>query len=198
MRRSRLLAFAALAGLLAPGSSACNTYDPDLGPIPFRCGPEEPRCPAGYACVDYSAEEQLCESLDGDVFTCADDGEVEPNDLTTEATNTLIPAQGNTYRLVGLSICPDGDEDYFLFAVGATGGDLRADLEHEAADGQLMLEVLNAGGAPIRAAEAVSEDDPNLLRAQLTNLPQGTYYVRVRAPEGIRNNYAIEIVLSDT
>ena len=35
----------------------CNTFDPDLGDEPFRCGAEEPRCPDGYECDEST---QVC------------------------------------------------------------------------------------------------------------------------------------------
>src|SRR5262245_3003164 len=46
--------------LLFTGVS-CDPYDPDLGERPFRCGPEEPRCPEGYTPVDVSETSCLCE-----------------------------------------------------------------------------------------------------------------------------------------
>lgn len=49
-----------VATLLAIGSlTACNAYDPDLGPAPFLCGTAEPRCPDGYDCVT-SAGKEVC------------------------------------------------------------------------------------------------------------------------------------------
>ena len=200
-----LLAGAALA-------AACNSYDPDLGAVPFRCGTDEPRCPLGYTCVSYSADEELCEKTGDDEggggdagsqpdagsgeFSCADDGELEPNNAREEATNTLIPSLHDTYKLVSLSICPDTDMDVFRFEVDVSGKNLRADLSYQTARGQLILEVLEDGGTVIRTAEAVS-GMADLFRAEVPNMPQGTYFVQVRAPAGIENNYTIEIALSN-
>src|SRR5690606_21218725 len=192
--------------LLGLAAGACNSYDPDLGAAPFRCGTSEPRCPLGYTCVAYSDTEQLCEVTgggddqggpepDAGAFACADDGELEPNNGTDQATNTFIPSVHDSYRLVGLSICPDNDEDYFLFVVDIAGKNLRADLRYQSARGQLILEVLNGDGAVISTAEAVA-GMPDLLRADVPNLPQGTYFAKVRAPAGIQNNYDVAIVLS--
>lgn len=202
MRAAFLLA--ALASLAA----ACNSYDPDLGSVPFRCGTDEPRCPLGYTCVTYSGDEELCERTDsgeapdagdqpdgGGGFTCADDGELEPNNSTEEPTDTLIPMVHPSYKLVSLSICPDTDVDVFLFKVDIAGKNLRADLTYMSARGQLIVEVLNEGGDVIKTGAAVA-GMPDLVRAEVPNMPIGTYYVQVRAPAGIQNNYTIEIVLS--
>ena len=205
----RALALPVLAA--AAALAACNSYNPDLGAVPFRCGTDEPRCPLGYTCVSYSADEELCEKTgggeEGDAdagsqpdgggdFTCADDGELEPNNNTGEATNTLIPSQHDTYKLVSLSICPDTDTDVFRFEVDVSGKNLRADLSYQAARGQLTLEVLEDGGTVIRSAEPVSGMS-DLIRAEVPNMPQGTYFVQVRAPASIENNYTIEIALSN-
>ena len=54
--RAALLAAAALA--------ACNSYDPDLGDTPFRCGTDEP--PAWY--LNLSDEPQVEVQIKGDRF----------------------------------------------------------------------------------------------------------------------------------
>jgi hypothetical protein len=132
---------------------------------------------------------------DGGGFTCADDGELEPNNSTEEPTDTMIPATHDNYKLVSLSICPDTDVDVFLFNVDISGKNLRADLTYMSARGQLVLEVLNDAGDVIKTGAAVA-GMPDLVRAEVPNMPQGAYYVQVRAPAGIENNYTIEIVLS--
>lgn len=188
-------------------ATACNSYDPDLGAVPFRCGPDEPRCPLGYTCVSYSATEELCEKTggtdsgdggpgaDAGEFVCANDGELEPNNDTDSATNTFIPSLQSQYKLVNLSICPDTDEDYFRFEVDVAGKNLRADLTYNSSVGQLHLEVLNGTGAQISQGAAVP-GMPDQVRAEVANMAQGTYFVRVRAPAGIENNYTIEIIVS--
>jgi hypothetical protein len=203
MRTALFAMLIALAALAA----GCNTYNPDLGSVPFRCGSDEPRCPLGYTCVTYSEEEALCEKTssgdapdagdraDAGGFTCADDGELEPNNSMEEPTDTMIPTQHDSYKLVSLSICPDTDVDVFLFNVDVSGKNLRADLTYMSARGQLVLEVLNDGGDVIKTGAAVA-GMPDIVRAEVPNMPQGSYYVQVRAPAGIENNYTIEIVLS--
>ncbi len=197
-----------LAMGLAALAAGCNTYNPDLGSVPFRCGTDEPRCPLGYTCVTYSEEEALCEKTGGDEvadagqqpdggggFSCADDGELEPNDSREEPTDTRIPDLHDDYKLVSLSICPDTDVDVFLFMVDISGKNLRADLSYMSARGQLVLEVLNDAGDVIKTGAAVA-GMADLVRAEVPNMPQGSYYVQVRAPAGIENNYTIEILLS--
>lgn len=199
-----LLVTCALAALGAAAS--CNTYDPDLGQAPFRCGATEPRCPRDYTCVTYSPDEEVCEKLgliepdgggdgDGGTLDCADDSEIEPNDSTELATNTFIPSMQDSYRLVGLSICPDTDEDFFMFQIDIAGKNLRADLNYQSSRGQLFMTVLNSMGTVITEAQAVP-GMPDVLRADVANMPQGMYYVQVRAPVGFQNNYTIDIVTS--
>jgi len=198
-----LLTSALLAALAA--AAGCNTYDPDLGQSPFRCGTSEPRCPRDYTCVTYSDTEEICENLslvtvdggggDGGAFDCADDSEIEPNDTVELATNTFIPSMHDEYRLVGLSICPDTDNDYFMFQIDVAGKNLRADLNYQSSRGQLFMSVLNSMGTVVREAEAVP-GMPDVLRADVANMPQGMYYVQVRAAVGFQNNYTIDIVTS--
>lgn len=196
-----------VSGLLAALAAAtgCNTYDPDLGQSPFRCGSSEPRCPRDYTCVSHSDTEQICELLglpdggegsgDGGDLACADDSELEPNDTTEVATNTQIPTLQDEYSLVGLSICPDTDQDFFMFQIDVAGKNLRADLNYQSSRGQLFMSVLNSTGTVVREAEAVP-GMPDVLRADVANMPQGMYYVQVRAAVGFENNYSIEIVTS--
>lgn len=189
---------------LAAALTACNSYNPDLGQGPFRCGQDEPRCPRDYTCVTYSADEEICENLslagqdggggDGGNVDC-DTDTLEPNDSLDAPTNTFIPDTQDDYRLVGLAICPDTDQDYFMFQVDIAGRNLRADLEYMSSGGQLILEVLNAAGTVIVSGAAVP-GMPDLVRAEVANMPQGTYFVLVRAPAGIQNNYTIDILLS--
>jgi len=196
-----------LSLLLACFALGCNSYDPDLGASPFRCGSDEPRCPLGYTCVSYSPSENICEKTggtggtdggapaDAGEFFCADDSEIEPNDMLQSATNTFIPTLQSTYKLVNLSICPDSDEDFFLFNVEIAGKNLRADLTYQSSVGQLLMEVQNRDGVAISTAVAVP-GNADQLRAEVANMSQGDYYVRVRAPAGIQNNYTIEIVVT--
>jgi len=202
MRFATLL-FAALAA----ASSGCNSYDPDLGDRPFRCGSDSPRCPDGYECMEYSPSEQVCERTAGGAtpdggangagdarpFVCNNDSELEPNNALNMATLTPIPNQSDDYRLVGLAICPDTDVDVFRFSIDVTGKNARADLTYQSSTGELLLDILNSTGISIRQGTPAG-GNADLLRAEVPNMPSGIYYVQVRAPAGIQNNYSIEIV----
>lgn len=202
--RTSLVASAFLAAALA---AACNPYDPDLGPEPFRCGTDEPRCPDGYTCVEISATSHLCQLSGTDIpdvdatptipdagpFTCNDDSEIESNDTIDSATTTPIPGQSEEYRLVGLAICPTSDVDIFRFGVEETGKNVQANVTYTSGQGQLVLEILNSVGSTIATG---NQETAALLRANLANAPQGIYFVRVAAETGAQNNYNIEIVTS--
>jgi len=190
---------------------ACSPYDPKLGDVPFRCGNADPRCPEGYTCVEHDQSTQLCEkngsggtvdagadadrTNDSGMFSCANDTELEPNNSTTESTITPIPDFGDTYELVNLAICPDTDQDFFRFRIDTMGKNVKVDLTYNSSFGSLNMSVLNSNGDSIRDATPVP-GDPNTLRAEVPNLPTGTFYVKVSAPAGIQNNYALSIVTS--
>jgi hypothetical protein len=185
-------------------AAGCNTYNPDLGQSPFLCGTSEPRCPRDYTCVTY-ADNDICENLnlvevdgggDGGDLECADDSEIEPNDSIELATNTFIPSMHDSYRLVGLSICPDTDEDFFMFQIDVAATNLRVDLTYQSSRGQLLFSVLNSAQMSIGEGMAVP-GMPDILRASIANMPTGMYYVQVRAPVGFTNNYTIDIVTGE-
>lgn len=210
MRASLRLTFALAAAGALTLSAACSPYDPNLGETPFRCGNTEPRCPDGYTCVEHDPSNQLCEkngggggfadagadadpSIDSGMFTCANDTQLESNNSTSEATITPIPDFGDNYELVNLAICPDTDEDFFRFRIDTMGKNVKADVIYQSNRGQLNLSILNSTGDSIRDGAPVP-GDPDTLRAEVPNLPTGTFYVKVSAPAGIQNNYTLSIV----
>ena len=101
---------------------ACNTYDPELGETPFRCGLDNPRCPDGYECVTFSASEEICTRIGDDpgvrpdggngdgggggAFVCNNDSEIEPNESLSDPTLTGIPQAQSEVRYTTLAICP--------------------------------------------------------------------------------------------
>ena len=200
--------------LAAPAALAgCNSYNPDLGEEPFQCAPTTEECPDGYECkLNAATGEKTCQKGEGGSaradggpggdatprdFSCADDSDVEPNDDLARAFPTPIPDFQPDYRLVALAICPDTDVDLFRFDVDITGTNVRADITFLTAQGDLMLDILNSTEMSIgngNPAGSNPENATTLLRAEIPNLAQGTYYVRVRAAAGIRNNYSIDIV----
>ncbi len=194
-------------------SAGCNSYDPNLGDEPFQCAPGTDECPDGYECkMNASTGEKTCQKGQGGTarpdggdapdapprsFSCNDDSDIEPNDELGRAYQTPIPDFQSSYRLVALAICPDTDVDLFRFDVDVTGTNMRADITFQTVQGELTLDVLNSTETSIGTGRVTSSNPDlptTLLRAEIPNLPPGTYYVRVRAPAGIRNNYSIDII----
>jgi hypothetical protein len=183
--------------------AACNAYDPDLGDRPFRCGEGEKRCPDGYSCVVYGPGMELCEAESGQGspdggggdFACMDDSDLEPNNDESSAVATPIPNMSSVYALLGLAICPATDLDFFAFGVDTTGKNFRVDIATDASGGELRLDILNDTGNSIRTGEPVDGDE-QLLRAEVPNMPIGTYFVQVSSESGGENNYSIDMELA--
>ena len=188
--------------IAAVALAAC--YDPDLGDRPFRCGEGEKRCPDGYTCVVYGPGMELCESDSGQGspdgggggdFDCLDDSDLEPNNDDSSAVATPIPNMSSVYALVGLAICPATDLDMFAFGVDTTGKNFRVDIATDASGGELRLDILNDTGTSIRTGTAVDGDE-QLIRAEIPNMPPGTYFVQVSSAAGAENNYSIDMELA--
>ena len=204
---SRLPVGPALAGLLVGLlvgliGAACNSYDPNLGNQPFRCGDVDPRCPQDYTCVNYGAGQELCESSSGGSSgtdaglsaNCNDDSDLEPNNETSSATITPIPNQALIYDRSGLAICPRSDVDVFAFSTDISDRNLRTEIAFDSTLGTLRLEVLNNTGTTIRMGTVVA-DQPGVIRAEVPNLPIGDFFVQVSSAQS-ENNYAISLVLT--
>lgn len=194
-------------GLVLAGFG-CDSYDPDLGDEPFRCGAEEPKCPEGYTCDVRSETEQICVKIGTDIpdrpdageqepdaqsFSCNNDLSIEPNNAITMPTITPIPNLRDDYPLAGLAICPTTDVDMFRFRIDRPGKNIRVDMELEAGHGSLLLDILNASGIAISPGTAV-DGNPNLIRAEVLTVAADTYYARVKATPGVENNYSIHII----
>ncbi len=202
---ARALALAAIGILLA----ACNTFDPDLGNAPFRCGIDNPRCPDGYECVVYSASEEICErkgddpgvrpdgggggSADARDFVCNNDESLEPNEAITQARDIIIPSGPDGLRYVSVAICPSTDQDYFVYDNQTMGTNLIVEIEYQSARGLLALDILNSTGVSINSAMPAG-GNPNILRATVSNLSVNKFYAQVRAMEGSENNYSIQFL----
>ncbi len=200
---ARLLAIATIT----LGLGACNSFDPNLGATPFRCGTDSPRCPDNYTCVTYSADDEVCEANnagvdradtgpvgDGDPagLVCNNDSEVEPNNSIEGATRVTIPAT-TPFRLAQLAICPTGDQDFFQFDITVNGADVVVEIEHMSNRGVLGLELLKGDGSILSTGSAVA-GNPDLVRVAIPNIAQDTYIARVFPSEtGIQNNYVFEI-----
>ncbi|HEY5948900.1 MAG TPA: hypothetical protein VIV40_25590 [Kofleriaceae bacterium] len=181
--------------------AACDAYDQDLGPTPFLCGPDEPRCPMGYACKEDPANgAEVCVASDDSLsnnFDCHDDSDTEPNDKLDMATMTPIDTQ-KTYSLDGRAICPAGDKDTYAVMLTTASQALEMTIVYEANGATLAGAILNTGGVPISSATAV-DGQQRTLRASARNLPIGLYYVQVFSPLGgtiAVNNYSVSIAVS--
>lgn len=207
-----ILASLTLATLTAAAMSlgACNSYDPNLGNAPFRCGTDSPRCPDNYTCVTYSAAEEICEAnsgfddradageaggADAQNLTCNNDSEIEPNNSLDKATNAIFPASGS-FRLVSLAICPTGDEDYFEFYIPDSGTNVVVEVEYMSARGPLSLELLKGDGSVLSSGTPAAGNN-DILRVAIPNIAQDTYFARVSPGEaGAQNNYNFQITLN--
>jgi hypothetical protein len=194
----RALLALSTAALLA---GACNPYDPDLGETPFRCGTTPPLCPEGYACVGSDPASAVCvkpggsgDGPDGGGNTgqCTGDNGNEPNEDTGDPTITPIPDFQSDYNVVGVEICPEGDVDVYQLRIDVPGKNVKVEVMHEAANGQLTLDVLNGTGMSVASGMAVGGNS-NLLRAEVNNLPTGTWFARVQGAGAIRNSYDLVI-----
>lgn len=203
---SKLFTWAGVAALVA----ACNPYNPQLPDEPYRCGTDEPRCPAGYACDVRSETEQICVPdgvvipdrpdaapvvPDSGPFVCNDDGAIDDNNTIGTATLTPIPDIRDDYELVGLAVCPTTDVDIYQFRVDQSGKNLRVDIRFRPENGTLLLDVLNSSGLSITSGMAIGQDpdDPTLtvVQAVVMNMAADTYYAQVQATPGVQNNYGI-------
>ncbi|HUQ02516.1 MAG TPA: hypothetical protein VM261_08475 [Kofleriaceae bacterium] len=189
---SSIVSFGALA--------ACNPYDPDLGSAPFECGNDEPRCPEGYTCVEYSDTNRVCEKSEGEDntdaaggnFQCANDTSIEPNNDVMTAFVTPIP-QMPMYSLVGLAVCPTGDRDHFRFSIASNGQNFEAQVSGVASRSSLKLEVLTSAGAVVATGAPVS-GTPQVVRVEIQNrLAIGDYIVRVESQDSTENNYDLTL-----
>jgi hypothetical protein len=191
-----------IAAVAAIAGGACDPYSPNLGYQPFRCGTDEPRCPDGYQCMEYSETEHLCEAGEppdetpdaGDEELCNNDEAIEPNDTTSNAWSTPIPDFRTCVSLVSLAICPAGDKDLYRFRVDSAGKNLKAEVTANIGAGPLTLRVLNGSGAAVANGQAIDGDTLQLI---FNNMAAGTYFVEVAAPEGVTNNYTIDIFTCD-
>lgn len=196
MIRSSGLLFLALAGL-----AACNPYDPDLGPQPFKCGSDDPRCPDGYECVSDVCVPPDTEEVDAadNTFTCSSDGldsGTGNNDTTAQAFVTPISTV-SSYSLGGLAICPGTDKDHFQIRIDQTGTNFSARVTSAAGRTPLSLTLLNSSGSLV-ASGAPLDDSPQVVALDLSNrLALGTYYVLVQSQDMTENNYGLSIEVCD-
>jgi hypothetical protein len=204
--------------LLAAG---CTGYSPDLGPEPFLCGDEDegPRCPEGYSC-EINGTEEICvegegngddssddntdddslmtddsdDSDDSNGFQCANDGDLEPNDTTSDA---YVTDAATTMRIFGpLSICPATDKDLFEIALPGPSTMMKAITVTVTWDSGTAMSgaILGAGGQVLKPLVAAGE---RAIRECAKDLPGGAkYYAQVAGTA--QNNYRIQLQTTDT
>jgi hypothetical protein len=188
--------------LLASSLTACSPYDPDLGDSPFLCGPadQSKRCPDGYTCqmmgtAEYCLAPAGSVPVDGNNLNCADDSQLEPNDMISQAFQTPVATQKNTLTFAGLAICPSGDKDNYSVTITTANQNLEVLIEYDPAGGDLPGSILNAGGTPIANASPVT-GMAGMRRAYTPNLPTGVFYAAVFGPTMgsiTTNNYKLTI-----
>jgi len=183
--------------LLAAALAACNPYDPNLPPTPFRCGSGDPACPSGYEC-----DGTLCvEATDGpDADTHADAGcqdLAEPNDTLTMATNGAVFDQLDHIMLVPLSLCPMMDTDFFHLnqptnCGGAGPACPNLDVLAEFNDLGTPPTVVIQNATGVTVATGGTTGTAGQIKAVLNNVAQGQYYVRVTS-QPVLSYYALTI-----
>lgn len=163
-------------------ASACSSYSPDLGAVPFACGMSDPKCPDGYDCVPLGSGGQMeCLKAGGtapDGGTsggCADDSNLEPNNDTAHAymINSL-PAGG--LKLAGLAICPAGDKDTFELTQATAGQTLEADIDFDTTQAPLTVNFLTSTGTTTTVGQA---NGAGKAKATLVGVQSGPQYIQV-------------------
>lgn len=174
---------------------ACNPYDPNLGPSPFLCGTDEPRCPDGYTPVDVSAVRcqcQLAPSLPdaGAAYIC--DGDVfEPNDDYRAPTVTHV-GQNSTDNFSNIAICPAGDLDNFGLTVPVAGTLIQATVTFDATRTPPDVDLLDGEGVSLHPT--VTPMAGQVVATYLAG-QTGPYVVRLSGSETVNYSLRIQIFL---
>lgn len=205
--KSAFLSFALLA--------ACSPYSPDLGYAPFTCGSADPQCPDGYVCMPTgSAQTPTCIAPGGTApdgggsgsnVQCADDSNLEPNNTVQQAylIGQFPVINGvKTLTLAGLAICPSGDKDTYAVNPTATSQTLAAEVEFDANQAVLQVNIINAStGQPVVSGAANGQGKN---KVALANVPTGagpTYVQVIVSPTGggsltTNGNYKLTMTLT--
>lgn len=183
---------------LVASAAACSPYDPDLGPSPFLCGPmdQDPRCPDGYTCTlmgttEYCLAEGGMVPPDGPGFQCADDSNLEPNDIMP--FDTSVASTKFSITFAGLAICPAGDKDLYTVTTTMANQNVEVLMEYDPAAADLTGSLLNSNKVPIANG---SPTEAGKRRIYAANLPVGTWYVSIQGPMDsalTMNNYKMTI-----
>ncbi len=178
---------------------ACDAYDRDLGPVPYLCGPSEPRCPDDYTCeADPSSGKDICVGPGGNPggFDCTDDSATEPNNAVEMATSTPLDAM-KLFEREG-AVCPSGDKDVYKVSITAANQTLEVIVESEPGGALLSASILNRTGGAIAIGMPVT-GMPTVSRAFFADLPLGEFYAQVAGPSTgalPANNYLLTVKLT--
>ncbi|HEY4241062.1 MAG TPA: hypothetical protein VGM88_14665 [Kofleriaceae bacterium] len=193
--------------LVSPLAALAACYNPTLPQEPFLCNDTSPSCPSGYTCQPNQAGDMVC--IEGDstfpdgrpdaqAFVCADDSQVETagkNDTKETAYPTPIsPSNQETFKLVGLAICPPGDLDFFSLTVGETQNIQATATVNDGPPVQVTIK--NSAGVALAEGMQVN-NDPHILQATVPNAAAGVYYVVASSGDTSENNYALDIEVTD-
>jgi len=167
---------------LAPGQ-VCQ----DHACVDFICSDSAP-CPAGLVCDAGSCVEcasaadcpepdaYLCQQ-NTCVYSCSEDS-FEPNSGKAEAA-TIAPGALQT----GLTLCGDGDEDWFLVDLDELVR-YQLTLQFSHAAGDIDVEVFEADDDDVPVAVGYSNDDGELVDFAVASGAAGQYLIRVYQPAG--------------
>lgn len=179
-------------------AAGCSGYDPDLGPTPFLCGDDDPKCPSGYECRTIGSQD-ICISgelsnpdgsmvIDNPPSACPLDGLFEPNDTYQTAYTTSAFAAPIEYGPV--EICPVGDKDHWRvrFPAGVMKA-LRASVTWTGSVDPTAA-ILGTNGMVL---VNLTSSGSNELSACAPQLPSGDYAVRVEASAKMTYNIALSV-----
>jgi hypothetical protein len=184
----------------ATALAACSPFSPDLGPTPYLCAVQEPRCPEDYACLADAVGREVCVETggvppearpDGSTpgFQCAMDGMLEPNNLVSEAYQTDVGIGAPTRQFGPISICPEGDKDHYQINITTANKGIEVISRWDSGT-QISCSLLNSAGTSIGNCTPMGD---KAVRVCVPNLPVNVYYAVAFSAEGAKNNYRIEM-----
>ena len=105
--------------------------------------------------------------------------------MISTAFVTPVADVQSSVTYASLAICPKTDKDIYKLTTTAANKNVEVLVTYDNGD-PLIASVLNFGGTVIGAAVT---NGPNSLRANVVQVPQGTYYVEITGSGSGENNY---------
>ena len=121
------------------------------------------------------------------------DGVLEPNDELAQAFQTDVGTNAPARSFGPISVCPEGDRDYFQINVLASNKGIEVITRWESGM-PVTGSILNRAGTPVANGSALG---PNAMRACAPNLPIDVYYALAFSLGNQKNNYRIEMKVVD-